>query len=533
MNHVEVRRGVYADSVTLMQVSRSVATENGVDAAMVAMATPLNLDLLTGMGFEPPDANPNDMVVAVRVGPEGDLDAALAAVDEALAAARRTPAAGAVETAPHRTTATALRDSDATLALVSVPGRHAFVEAIDALEAGRDVMVFSDNVPLEQEIRLKSEAAERGLLVMGPDCGTAVVGGLGLGFANAVRPGPVGVVAASGTGCQQVLCLLDSAGVGITAAFGVGGRDLSEPVGGASTRQAMRRLDADPATELIVVVSKPPAAPVAAELASFAGELSTPVELVLLGAGQPDLTAGAERVLAALNRPTPTWPRWGNGAASGTGAASGKGAASPRVGYLRGLYSGGTLCDEAMLIAGQALGPVRSNIPLSPELALDASLTAPAHLMVDFGDDALTAGRPHPMIDPTLRLERLTAEAADPDTAALLLDVVLGHGGRPRAGDHGCHCAGCAGRRGPGRHGGRPAGARPAGRRVGRRRGRGLRLQRRGDPASGRARRRRRPVVTNSRRDCASCPLARDRNVAADRCRARRAISTPTVGGAR
>jgi len=419
MNHVDVRRGAYADSVTLMQVSRSVATEHGVDAAMVAMATPLNLDLLAGMGFEPPDASPNDMVVAVRIGPDGDLDKALAAVDAALAAARRTPAAGAVEAAPHRTTATALRDSDATLALVSVPGPYAFVEAIDALAAGRDVLVFSDNMPLEQEIRLKSEAAERGLLVMGPDCGTAVVGGLGLGFANATRPGPVGVVAAAGTGCQQLLCLLDSAGVGVTAAFGVGGRDLSEPVGGASTREAMRRLDADPATDLIVVVSKPPAATVATELASFAGELSTRVEFVLLGAGEPDLTAGAERVLAALDRPTPTWPRWGERAAS------------TRVGLLRGLFCGGTLCDEAMLIAGQALGPVRSNIPLSPELALDGSLTAPAHLMVDFGDDALTAGRAHPMIDPTLRLERLAAETANPDTAVLLLDVVLGHGAHP------------------------------------------------------------------------------------------------------
>ena len=419
MNHVEVRPGAYADSVTLLQVSRAVASEPGVDAAMVAMGTPLNLDLLVGMGFESPAAGPNDMVLALRIGSDGDLDAALATVDAALTAARRTPAPGAVEAAPPRTTAAALRDSDATLALVSVPGPHAFVEAMDALAADRDVMVFSDNVPLEQEIRLKTEAARRDRLVMGPDCGTAVVGGLGLGFANAVRPGPVGVVAASGTGCQQLLCLLDAAGVGITAAFGVGGRDLSEPVGGASTRQAMRRLDADPATELIVVVSKPPSGRVADELAAFAEALATPVEFVLLGPGEPDLTAGAERVLAALDRPAPTWPTWGERAAS------------PRGGRLRGLYGGGTLCDEAMLIAADTLGPVRSNIPLDPSLALDATLTAPAHLLVDFGDDALTVGRPHPMIDSTLRLEQLAAQAADPDTGVVLLDVVLGHGANP------------------------------------------------------------------------------------------------------
>jgi FdrA protein len=419
MNHVEVRSGAYADSVKLMEVSRSVGSEPGVDAAMVAMATPLNLDLLADMGFEPPDAGPNDMVVAIRLGPDDDLDTALAAVDAALTEAKRAPATGVNDTAPPRTTASALRDSDATLALISVPGPSAFVEAMDALVAGRDVMVFSDNVPVAHEIWLKTAASERDLLVMGPDCGTAVVGGLGLGFANAVRPGPVGVVSASGTGCQQVLSLLDAAGVGITAALGVGGRDLSEPVGGVSTRQALRRLDADAATDLIVVVSKPPAPSVAADLVGFASELSTPVEFLLLGRGEPDLTAGTERALAALGRPAPTWPTWGERAAS------------TRKGYLRGLFGGGTLCDEAMVIAAEALGPVRSNIPLEPDLGLGASLSVPSHLMIDFGDDALTAGRAHPMIDSTLRLEYLTRFAADPDTAVLLLDVVLGHGAHP------------------------------------------------------------------------------------------------------
>jgi len=419
MNHVEVRAGAYADSVTLLQVSRSVGAEPGVEAAMVAMGTPLNLELLTDMGFATPNAGPNDMVVAIRLAADGDLDTARAAVDQALADARRTPATGSVDLAPPRTTASALRNSDATLALISVPGPHAFVEAMDAVAAGRDVMVFSDNVPLDQEVRLKTAAAERGVLVMGPDCGTAVVDGLGLGFANAVRPGPVGVVSASGTGCQQVLSLLDAAGVGITAALGVGGRDLSEPVGGMSTRHALRRLDADPATALIAVVSKPPAPAVAAELAGFASELSTPVEFLLLGRGEPDLTAGTERVLAALDRPGPAWPTWGERAASS------------RSGYLRGLFGGGTLCDEAMVIASEILGPVRSNIPLEPDLGLDASLAAPAHLMIDFGDDTMTSGRAHPMIDSTLRLEHLERFASDPDTAVLLLDVVLGHGAHP------------------------------------------------------------------------------------------------------
>ncbi len=415
--HVEVRPGAYADSVTLLQVSKDVAATPGVVTAQVAMATPLNLEVLASMGFEVPATTANDMVVAVMLGPDGDLSAALAAVESALARASRRSAGSGAQEAPPRTTAAALRASGADLALVSVPGEHAAVEAMDALDADRDVMIFSDNVPLDQEVALKQVAAARGRLVMGPDCGTAVVGGLGLGFANRTRPGPVGIVAASGTGCQQLLCLLDAAGVGVAAALGVGGRDLGPVVRGASTREALRRLDADPAVELVVVVSKPPAEDVAAELTRYAEELATPVQFALLGPGRPDLTAAAESVLDALGRPRPPWPTWGS-------------QASPRVSgrYLRGLFVGGTLCDEAMLLAGAELGPVRSNIPLSPDLALDASLTAPAHTMVDFGDDALTAGRAHPMIDPTLRLEHLARVAADDSTAVVLLDVVLGDG---------------------------------------------------------------------------------------------------------
>jgi FdrA protein len=415
-SHVEVRAGAYADSVTLLQVSRTVQQAPGVEAAQVAMATPLNLDLLAQMGFELPDATANDLVVAVRVTTAESLDGALAAVDEALAATgRRT--SGTAEVAPPRTTAAALRHGGG-LVLVSVPGPSALVEAMDALDAGRDVMVFSDNVPVEHELALKTVAAERDLLVMGPDCGTAVVGGVGLGFANTCSPGPVGVVAASGTGCQQLMCLLEHAGAGVSTALGVGGRDLSADIGARSTLEALRRLDADPAVELVVVVSKPPADEVARTVRDCADRMTTPVELALLGPGQRDLTAAAERVLTALGRDLPEWPVWGE-----AGPATGD--------LLRGLFVGGTLCDEAMLLAGETLGPVRSNIPLSPDLALGPDLTANAHLMVDFGDDALTAGRAHPMIDPTLRLEHLERVARDPRTGVVLMDVVLGHGAEP------------------------------------------------------------------------------------------------------
>ncbi len=210
--------------------------------------------------------------------------------------------------APPRTTAAALREAPDAVVLVSVAGPHVLPEAMDAVDAGRDVMIFSDNVPVAEEVALKRAAADRGVLVMGPDCGTAVVDGVGLGFANVVTPGPVGIVAASGTGCQQLLALLDHAGVGVSSALGVGGRDLSAEVGGLATREALRRLDEDPAVELIVLVSKPPAPEVATDITAYAEALATPVELALLGPGQPDLTAAAERVLSRLGREVPEWP---------------------------------------------------------------------------------------------------------------------------------------------------------------------------------------------------------------------------------
>ncbi len=310
--YVEARPGAYADSVTLMRLSADVRQAEGVHAAMIAMATELNLELLPGLGFEPPpDVSPNHLLIAVRASDDTTLSKALAVVDNALQARPRAGhSAAGYGAQPPRTTAAAVRANRPGLALISVPGRYAFAEAMDALQAGCDVMIFSDNVPVEQEIALKDFAAQRDLIVMGPDCGTAIIGGIGLGFSHTLPAGPIGLVAASGTGAQQVLCLLDYAGVGVSAALGVGGRDLSAAVGGRSARAALTALDADPATELIVVVSKPPAAVVAAELREFAAGLATPVQFALVAPGEPDLTAATETAVRTLGRPVPDWPRW-------------------------------------------------------------------------------------------------------------------------------------------------------------------------------------------------------------------------------
>lgn len=456
MDHIETRPGVYADSVALMQASARVREASGVEAALVAMGTDLNLGLLAEQGFAPPpQAGPNDLVVAIRACDGEALAGALAAVADAVPGSVRqrtgpagspgaVPALGAApasDAAPAhiavpapgaggpgtpqdpRTISAAVRAGGPGLALISVPGQHAFTEAMDALNAGCDVMIFSDNVPVEQEIVLKDTAARRGLLVMGPDCGTALISGVGLGFSHSLPPGPTGIVAASGTGAQQVLCLLDAAGTGVTSVLGTGGRDLSAAVNGRATRAALAALDAEPGCALILVISKPPAPAVAADLHEYTARLGTPVRFAFLGPGEPDLTAATEAVLTEIGVNLPQWPAWEGGPAT------------PRPGALRGLFAGGSLCTEAMVIASDRLGPVRSNIPLRPGWRLPpdwrSSQARGEHTMVDFGDDELTAGRPHPVIDPSLRIERLAAEAADPATAVVLLDVVLGHGAHP------------------------------------------------------------------------------------------------------
>ena len=419
-DHVELRRGAYADSVRLLQVSRDVQQVEGVGAAQVAMATPLNVEVLAGMGFVvPADATANDLVVAIRLVAEGALAGTLAAVDAALSRRDRTGVPTGEATAPPRTTATSLRAApDDAVVVVSVPGPHASVEAMDALDAGYDVMLFSDNVPLAEEVTLKQAAIERGLLVMGPDCGTAVVDGLGLGFANVVAPGPVGIVAASGTGCQQLMCLLDHAGVGVRHALGVGGRDLSAEVAGRSTRTALARLDADPSVALIVLVSKPPADEVATAIREYADRLATPVELALLGPGRPDLTEAAEAVLRRLGSRVPEWPA----------TAPAHTLRAPTGHLLRGLFAGGTLASEARQLAAALLAPGAPRQEVSSSVA---ALTGEGHAVVDFGDDELTVGRAHPMIDPTLRLEQLARVGGDERTGVVLLDVVLGHGADP------------------------------------------------------------------------------------------------------
>lgn len=418
-----VRNGVYVDSVALMQVSTEVKTTPGVDDALIGMGSELNLELMRSAGFDVDDqVTPNDLVIAVRAQTEEARQAGLEAVDAAfdsLATAARDSSGPGGTPQPALTVESALARSGTALTFISVPGENAGVETLAAVGSGSSVLLFSDNVDLETEVELKTRAAAEDLIVMGPDCGTAIISGVGLGFANRVRRGSFGIIAASGTGAQQVSVLLDAAGVGVSHLIGTGGRDLSREVGGISARQALRALAADTQTEQILVVSKPADAGVVAEMEALARELGVRVTWAVLGLDSPNLTAGVESALATAGHDVPEWPSWGA-----------DGPVEPRSGSLLGLFCGGTMADEAMLISRSALGSITSNIPLpgAPQVS-GTAVSAEAHTVLDFGDDEMTRGRAHPMIDPALRLQAI--RDVGPRAGVLLLDLVLGHGAHP------------------------------------------------------------------------------------------------------
>jgi len=429
-------RGAYRDSIALMRLSAAIAELPGVEQASLVMATPANLDLLREAGLLEGvvDARPSDVLIAVRGTGDKALaaafDAAARGLAESAAAATGGGAPGAI--APRSAEMALAAAPRSNLALVSVPGEYAAAEATKALRLGLHVMLFSDNVALADEIALKALARERGLLVMGPDCGTAIVNGVPLGFANVVRRGAIGCIGASGTGLQQVTCLIDQAGQGVSHAIGAGGRDLAAEVGGATTLAALAMLGADPATRVIVLVSKPPAPGVARTVLAAARVAGKPVVACFVGAearAAPERNvhhaptlADAARVAAALaagQKPAAS-ARWRAPARLPRTAAGQR--------YVRALYSGGTFAYEASHLLGALLGEVRSNAPVREELALADPWASVGHTVVDLGADEFTRGRAHPMIDHRLRNERLVREAADPEVAVLLFDVVLGHG---------------------------------------------------------------------------------------------------------
>lgn len=452
-----LKRNTYYDSITLMSVAQAVKDLPGVEDIGAVMATEANRELLQNSGLLPvtfldqqkPPPGPEDVLIAIRAIDEAHAQNALTVAEERLTSRGDRATPSDTTTVPVRSLEMALRyDEMANLAVISVAGEYAWLEAEQALRHGLHVFLFSDNVPIEQEQRLKALAVSKGLLLMGPDCGTAIINGVGLGFSNVVSRGSIGIVGASGTGMQQLMCLIAAAGRGISQAIGTGGRDLSEAIGGVMTRSGLELLANDPQTKVIVLVSKPPAEQVAREILT-AAQIDKPVVAVFLGAAPEQfveaagkahlartLTEGAERAVSLLDGYSHRVPgRYDLHKDKDrlleeyTQLAFSRQTLSQR--FIRALYSGGTLCDETMLLLAERLGPIASNIPLRPEWALAAGETLRGHTALDLGSDEFTRGRPHPMIDPTLRLQYLSRAAEDSETAVILLDIVLGFCSHP------------------------------------------------------------------------------------------------------
>jgi succinyl-CoA synthetase alpha subunit len=440
LKRIIVQKDSYYDSVFLMLINRDVKEVEGVRDAVVSMGTQVNLELLSDMGLtneEVDAATPNDLIIAVDAENEEAADSAVETARSLLK--KKSSGAGGSAYQPTSLAAATEVMPDANLAVISVPGSFAAREARKALNAGLHVMLFSDNVPLEREVELKRLGQERGLLVMGPDCGTAIINGIPLCFANVVRRGNIGIIGASGTGLQEVTVQIDKLGGGVSQAVGTGGRDLkTEEVGGTTMLMALDGLIADADTEVIVVISKPPAESVAKKVISRLEKSGKPSVVHFIGlAGEKDRgdlhfasnleeTAGKSVALAQKGAFTPQGASDHDGQLNKIAAReTERMAASQR--YVRGLFTGGTLADEALIALHHRPGHIYSNNQTDKAFLLPDPHQSQGHTVVDLGDDVFTVGRPHPMIDPSIRNERIEAESQDPEVAVLLFDVVLGY----------------------------------------------------------------------------------------------------------
>lgn len=435
--HIDIRKNTYLDSVSLMSMSTKANAVEGVSQAFLAMATPMNKEVLANLDIVDPEieaAKPSDLMIIVDADDER-MEAAIEAVEDILAR-KNTSGASAAEIRYRTLDAAFTQVPETNLVLISVNGAFAAREARKALVAGKHVMIFSDNVSVAEEIELKQLAHQRGLLLMGPDCGTAILNGTGLAFANAVRRGSIGVVGASGTGSQEISVRVHDFGGGISQLIGTGGRDLSAEVGGIMMIDGINALAADPQTSVIVVVSKPPAEEVADKVLAVAAGCGKPVIVAFLGSRRTE--SGYDNVkLVSGTKPAALAAVLATGVDEATLdlhplniplIEEVRAKLAPEQRYVRGLFCGGTLCDEAMFAAIEKFDNVYSNIQKDPSHKIGANDKSREHTYLDMGDDDFTDGKPHPMIDPSQRIARLIKEADDPEVGVIAMDFIVGFG---------------------------------------------------------------------------------------------------------
>jgi FdrA protein len=436
---VIIQNNAYHDSVTLMSLSGKVLQLDGVEEAVVSMATPMNKDLLKNIGLLTEEANnssENDLLIAVKADTEERIEEVITFIEEQLTSKKNAKKKGGTKSV--KTLTSALNEMpEANIAVISVPGEFAAREAKQALKLGLHVMLFSDNVSAEDEKALKEMAREKGLFVMGPDCGTAIVNQGGLCFANKINKGNIGLVAASGTGLQEVTVQIDRLGYGISQAIGTGGRDLYESIGGIMMLEGLKALEADEQTEVIVLISKPPSPTVQERILNQVKQNKKPVVVCFIdgsaeeaeAAGatfSPTLMDAAKKAVKLVN-PSAELPEADLKAQAAWIKEAKKQMADSQK-YVRGLFCGGTLTSEALSLLREYAPGVKSNVAKKKEEKVGQIERSVGHTLLDLGDDAFTVGKPHPMIEPSLRNNRILQEAKDPETAVLLLDFELGYG---------------------------------------------------------------------------------------------------------
>ncbi|KAF0125575.1 MAG: FdrA family protein [Elusimicrobia bacterium] len=442
-----IKKGAYFDSVALMQVAKKLNSVPGVIDSAVVMATKENKSLIKASGLltaEVERAGENDLAIAVSARTPEAAEAAFNAAEELLNKKPAAASPGSDRKAAGLDDAVASLDG-ANLAVISVAGRFAGALAADCLDKGLNVVLFSDNVPVETEVALKKEAVKKGLLVMGPDCGTAIINGAPIAFANSVRRGNIGVVAASGTGAQEVTTLISNEGAGISQCLGTGGRDVKAEVGGLTFLQALSMLAKDEATQVILLVSKPPHPSVMKNIAAAVKRIKKPVVAVLLGGEVKEKVKKDFYPARTLEEAAYKAACLGRGLKAAKakeliydmnlraeGLAKKEAAKKKRGRFLRGLFTGGTFVGEAQVVLPEFTGPVLSNAPLDKKYKLKNSVALSGHAVIDLGEDEFTVGRPHPMIDFSLRNKMIVSEAKKPEVSVLLLDLVLGYGANLR-----------------------------------------------------------------------------------------------------
>ncbi|HNW44775.1 MAG TPA: acyl-CoA synthetase FdrA [Elusimicrobiales bacterium] len=438
-----IKKGAYYDSVALMQVAKKLNSLEGVIDSAVVMATKENKGIIKASGLLTPEilkAGDSDLAIAVSARTPAAAEAAFKAADELL---NKKPASGSFGGGRK---AAGLDDAvkvlgGANLAVISVAGRFAGRLAAECLEKDLNVMLFSDNIPVETEIALKKTAVKKGLLLMGPDCGTAIINGAPVAFANSVQRGNIGVVAASGTGLQEVTTLISNEGAGISQAIGTGGRDVKLEVGALTLIQGLKLLAADPATAVLLIVSKPPHPQVLKKISAEIKKITKPVVAVFLGGEMKEKIKEDFYPAKTLEEAALKAACLGKGwkllkareiiydmNLKAGELAKKEAARKKKSSCLRGLFSGGTFVSEAQVILPEFTGPVLSNAPLDKKFKLKDSLKLSGHAVIDLGEDEFTVGRPHPMIDFALRNKMIVSEAAKPEVSVLLLDLVLGYG---------------------------------------------------------------------------------------------------------